>query len=144
MQDITKQSFCEVYDIINHKDKQMKSKISDKFINFIEKNRDLNYRVDIDYSKSITNQNLLHETKVLLSLIYRDYICDEEKKAQLIKQDNECLMQRGENLKKKYKIKFKEKQDNVIQNKENTLNVIEKQKWYTKIVKIIRNIFKIR
>lgn len=144
MQDITKQSFCEVYDIINHMDKQMKSKISDKFINFIEKNRDLNYRVDIDYSKSITNQNLLHETKVLLSLIYRDYICDEEKKAQLIKQDNECLMQRGENLKKKYKIKFKEKQDNVIQNKENTLNVIEKQKWYTKIVKIIRNIFKIR
>ena len=144
MQDITKQSFCEVYDIINHMDKQMKSKISDKFINFIEKNRGLNYRVDIDYSKSITNQNLLHETKVLLSLIYRDYICDEEKKAQLIKQDNECLMQRGENLKKKYKIKFKEKQDNVIQNKENTLNVIEKQKWYTKIVKIIRNIFKIR
>lgn len=144
MQDITKQSFCEVYDIINHMDKQMKSKISDKFINFIEKNRDLNYRVDIDYSKSITNQNLLHETKVLLSLIYRDYICDEEKKAQLIKQDNECLMQREENLKKKYKIKFKEKQDNVIQNKENTLNVIEKQKWYTKIVKIIRNIFKIR
>ena len=144
MQDITKQSFCEVYDIINHMDKQMKSKISDKFINFIEKNRDLNYRVDIDYSKSITNQNLLHETKVLLALIYRDYICDEEKKAQLIKQDNECLMQRGENLKKKYKIKFKEKQDNVIQNKENTLNVIEKQKWYTKIVKIIRNIFKIR
>ena len=144
MQDITKQSFCEVYDIINHMDKQMKSKISDKFINFIEKNRDLNYRVDIDYSKSITNQNLLHETKVLLSLIYRDYICDEEKRAQLIKQDNECLMQREENLKKKYKIKFKEKQDNVIQNKENTLNVIEKQKWYTKIVKIIRNIFKIR
>ena len=144
MQYITKQSFCEFYDIINHMDKQMKSKISDKFINFIEKNRDLNYRVDIDYSKSITNQNLLHETKVLLALIYRDYICDEEKKAQLIKQDNECLMQRGENLKKKYKIKFKEKQDNVIQNKENTLNVIEKQKWYTKIVKIIRNIFKIR
>lgn len=140
MQDTTKQAFCEVYDIINHMDKQMKSKISDKFIDFIEENRDLNYKVNIDYSKSIANQNLLYETKVLLSLIYRDYICDEEKREKLIKQDKDVLKEQEKKLEKKYEINFKYKKENKNQPKKPNSMIVQKQKWYEKIVEIYRYI----
>lgn len=79
METTTKQAFSEVYDIINHMDNEIKEKIPNGFINLVKNNMDINYKIDIDYSQSIVNQNLLHETKILLSLIYRDYICDEKK-----------------------------------------------------------------
>ncbi len=106
MQDNTKKAFSEVYDVINHMEEDMRNKIPTEFINFIKENRDLSYNIKIDYSQGIVNQNLIHETKVLLSLIYRDYICDEEKKKILIEQDNKILNKQDEYLRKKYEINF--------------------------------------
>ena len=140
MQDNTKKAFSEVYDVINHMEEDMRNKIPTEFINFIKENRDLSYNIKIDYSQGIVNQNLIHETKVLLSLIYRDYICDEEKKKILIEQDNKILNKQDEYLRKKYEINFQNKK--IL--KENQLTVIEKTKWYEKILKLLRKIFKVK
>lgn len=148
MQDNTQKTFSEVYDIINHMEENMKNKIPTKFIKFIESNRDLNYDVKIDYAESIVNQNLMHETKVLLSLIYRDYICDDEKRKLLIEQDNKILNEREENLRKKYEIDFQKRKDYKKNNEENHENneliVIKELKWYEKILKLFRKIFKVK
>ena len=61
-------------------EKGIKSKIPSQFVNFIDENRDIHYKPDIDFTKSINQQNLLKETRTILSLIYRDYICDKDKK----------------------------------------------------------------
>ena len=148
MQDSTKKAFSEVYDIINHMEENMKNKIPTKFIDFLKDNRDYNYDVKIDYSQSIVNQNLIHETKVLLSLIYRDYICDKQKRENLIKQDNKILNEQEENLRKKYEIDFGKIKDNRKNKKVEVetvaLTVIKEQKWYEKIIEILKKIFKVQ
>mgnify|MGYP004519708371 CR=1 FL=1 len=148
MQDSTKKAFSEVYDIINHMEENMKNKIPTKFIDFLKDNRDYNYDVKIDYSQSIVNQNLIHETKVLLSLIYRDYICDKQKRENLIKQDNKILNEQEENLRKKYEIDFGKIKDNRKNKKVEVetvaLTVVKEQKWYEKIIEILKKIFKVQ
>ena len=63
---MTRQAYSEVYNIINHFEKELYDKIPQSFINAIEKNRDLNYKVNIDYTKTINEQELLRETRVIL------------------------------------------------------------------------------
>ena len=50
---MTRQAYSEVYNIINHFEKELYAKIPQSFINAIEKNRYLNYKVNIDYTKTI-------------------------------------------------------------------------------------------
>ena len=149
MEGNTRKAFSEVYDIINHMDDEMKNKIPKEFIKFIGDNQEFNYKVKIDYSQGINNQNLIHETKVLLSLIYRDYICNKEKKERLIRQDNKILKEQEENLRKKYEINFEKIKENrknkeKEENKTVSLTVVKEYKWYEKIFKFIRNLFKVK
>ena len=84
---MNKISYNETYDIICHLDKNLYDKIPKNFLELIKKNVELDYKVNIDYSKSINNQNLQRDTRVLLSLIYRDYLCSQEEKDKLIQND---------------------------------------------------------
>ena len=135
---MTRQAYSEVYNIINHFEKELYDKIPQSFINAIEKNRDLNYKVNIDYTKTI--QELLRETRVILSLIYRDYLCTDEQRKEIILNDKK-------ELNEKYEINFEE-----IKNKRkktyDTTEMEDKQlvkieeKWYKRIFNKILSIFK--
>ena len=98
------QSFSEVYDIIMHLEKDLYNKIPNGFMQMIKQNRDLNYVVNLDYSKDINDQELLRETRVILSLIYRDYLCSDEKRKTIIEKDKVELKQYEEEIKRKYDI----------------------------------------
>ena len=150
MEETTKQAFSEVYDIIEHMEEKVKEKIPKGFINFIKENMDLNYKIKIDYSESLGNQNLLHETKVLLSLIYRDYICDKKNKERLMQLDDEEIKRQEGILREKYKIDFdkiKEQRETKVYNskedkmEEKSLVMIKEEKWYKKIIKKILELF---
>ena len=84
---MNKISYNETYDIICHLDKNLYDKIPKNFLELIKRNVEPNYKVNIDYSKSINNQELQKDTRVLLSLIYRDYLCSQEEKDKLIQND---------------------------------------------------------
>lgn len=137
---MTRQAYSEVYNIINHFEKELYAKIPQSFINAIEKNRDLNYKVNIDYTKTINEQELLRETIVILSLIYRDYLCTDEQRKEIILNDKK-------ELNEKYEINFEE-----IKNKRkktyDTTEIEDKQlvkieeKWYKRIFNKILSIFK--
>ena len=79
--------FTEVYDIICHMDEKLKSKIPKRFIKIIKENRNLNYSVNIDYNQNISNWNIIYDTKVMLSVIYRDFLVDDKKRCELKKND---------------------------------------------------------
>lgn len=147
METTTKQAFSEVYDIINHLDNEIKVKIPNGFVNLIKNNMDINYKIDIDYSKSIVNQNLLHETKILLSLIYRDYICDEKKRKELLELDSIAIKEHEKNLRQQYEINFEQRknikrQTENIATQYNSLIDIKNLKWYEKLFNILKNFFK--
>ena len=88
MKNTINQAFTEVYDVINHMEIEMQEKIPKKFIDLIRENRDLDYKLNINYKEDIKKQ-LLKESKVILSLIYRDFLCSKEKKEKLLQLDLE-------------------------------------------------------
>ena len=150
MKNTINQAFSETYDVINHMSKEMQEKIPKSFINLIKENRDLDYKVNIDYSKDIKEQ-LLKETKIILSLVYRDYLCSSEKREELLALDIEEIGGEEKSSQEKYQIDFdsrkKVKPQDVeeLKNKEQeTLPIkLEKDKRYIKIINFIKKILKI-
>lgn len=126
MESTTNQAFSEVYDIINHMQKDIYTKIPQGFIKMLYKNRDLDYKVNIDYSKSINEQEILQETRVILSLIYRDYVCLPEKRKELLEIEQEELKKEEERLKEKYAINFEARKKEINENN-NIKNTITKE-----------------
>ena len=149
MKNTINQAFSETYDVITHMSKEMQEKIPKSFINLIKENRDLDYKVNIDYSKDIKEQ-LLKETKIILSLVYRDYLCSSEKREELLALDIEEIRREEKSSQEKYKIDYdsrkKEKLQDVeeLKNKEQeTLPIkVEKDKWYIKVINFIKKILK--
>ncbi len=149
MKNTINQAFTEVYDVINHMEIEMQEKIPQKFINLIKENRDLDYKLNINYKEDIKKQ-LLRESKVILSLIYRDFLCSKEKKEKLLQLDLEEIRKEEKFLREKYEIDFeKRKKEKIEKNIEKTKEQdeklpikVEKEKWYKKIFEILKKMFK--
>lgn len=151
MRNTTNQAFSEVYDVINHMSEEMQEEIPKSFMNLIKDNRDLEYIFNIDYTIDIKKQ-LLKESKVILSLIYRDYLCSKEKREELLALDLEEIRREEKILQEKYQIDFESRKKEKIQNEEEIedteqekINLpieVEKEKWYMKIFNFIKKIFK--
>ena len=117
------QSFSEVNDIINHMEGSIKQKIPDELKKIIQEKMDKNYIVNIDYSKKLNEQNLLNETRAILSLLYRDYLCDKDEKERLLKIDKEELEKQRKELQDKYNINFEKRKSKI----ESNTDVIEEK-----------------
>lgn len=125
MEESINQAFCEVYDILLHTKADLYAKIPKSFIKMIKENRDLKYKFTIDYSKNINEQKLQHETRVILGLIYRDYLCDPEEREKLLTEERKELQKIEEEKSIKYnpddlfknKIKPKQNNDTLEENK---------------------------
>lgn len=139
----------EVYVVLKNTKEEVKNKIPKKFINFIEENMDKNYRFKLKENVGLEKQDLMHETKQILALIYRDYIVTKEERKKLILLEKKIRNKNKEQNKEKYNIKFNKNVDNkkesvekINTNKENLLVKSEKEKWYKKIINNILNILK--
>lgn len=92
-------ALTEVYDIINHLEKEIYEKIPNSFISIVEENMDKNYKVNIDYGAGINNQELLPDTRAILSLIYRKFVCNEDERIELERNDKENFkIEKNENV----------------------------------------------
>lgn len=143
-----KQVYSEVYDIIKHMDINIRAKIPLQFIKIIQANKDDNYTVNIDYTKSINNQKLLKETRAILSLIYRDYICTPEERKILIEVDKEKIKKERELLAEKYNPDNIFKTNKNIQNQkkktllqENAIIEYKEKNFFKKIFDKVRHFF---
>ena len=149
MNEIYKNSFKEVYDILENTEKELVDKIPKKFMNFLKSNMNEDYKTDIKKDEKISNQKLLSETEAILTLIYKSYwATDEEKKKLAIKEKKELLEKennREEYIKKDIYETF-EKRKNTNKNNENSLEnnliVIEKESFIKKILNKIKNFLK--
>ena len=147
MENTINQSYSEVYDIIKHLDKKLYNKIPTGFIEMLKENMDNNYNVEIDYNKSINEQKLLKDTKIILSIIYRDYLCSEEKKKELIEKDKADLVRYEKELRERYNpdkiFKNRIQENNTEKTKENITAMVEyKESIFLKIIEFFKKIFK--
>ena len=144
-----KRSLTELNSILNYMNVEHIKKIPAKFIDFINKNMDKDYIPNIDKNVPINQQELKKDTKVLLSLIYRNYWCDNETKENLLHQDIIDKKNFEQEMLEKYNPDniFNNKQKNISQEVENTISeniqLIEYREpsWYKKIFKNIKEWF---
>ena len=142
-----RQAMVEVDALLEYASEQEKNNIPESFLRFIKNNKSKDYAFEIDINRSLEEQKIMRETKVLLSLIYRGYFCDEETKKQLQQEDAKQLKKIEEEKLEKYN------PDNIfkkqIKNEEtvmtNELAMIEyKQSFFSKFINKIKKIFKIK
>ncbi len=120
-------AYCEVLYLINNMQEENKAKISKKFIDFLKENQNGNYKVG---NISLENpETLKKETKIILSIMYRNYFCSEKEKIELSQKDKEILekMYSYDNIFNKNMEKDEKKQDIIpIENSLTKVNIFRR------------------
>ena len=113
--------------------------IPQKFIRFIKNNKDNNYIPSIKKDIPINEQQLRKDTKVLLSLFYRNFWCESEIKNNLKLEDNNVIKKYGNSTKNFEEVIAKHKknvefvQEKPIDTSEIASMVEYNPKWYQRI-----------
>lgn len=139
-----KEAFTEVYEIFKLMPKELLDKIPKKFYEIIEEERDKEYCPNI--KEPLEKQELKNETIIILGLIYRDFLCSTEEKRRLQEKDARELQEVQKALEDEIRQKYNS--DDIFKNKieekkeENGIIIVREEKWYRKILNIIKNLFK--
>ena len=136
-------AFSEIDTILEYSNEEIKNKIPNNFKQLIKNNKDINYKLVLDEKKPLNEQKLLIETREILALIYRDYLCSEDEINELIIANNQKL----EEINKKYDIQniFEQRKNKTSidnENEEMLPEIINEERWYKKIFNFIKKIFK--
>jgi len=120
-------------------------KIPEKFRDFLKEIEDKDYICKIDVNKNIDEQDITEKTKDLITVVYRNYWCNEEERQNLdrILTENEKKYQ--EELMQKYNpddLFKKQKEINVDSSENVSLIEYKKNTIFDKIKDFIKNIFK--
>lgn len=140
-----KNAFKEVYEILQNTDTELVEKIPNKFIEFLQNNMNTEYQTNIDNNLDIDKQVLLAETEDILSLIYRSYWSTDEEKQEFYDKDKQELEKIEQNKKSQYKdiTEIFEKRKNINNvTLDNSLMVIPKENFIQKLLKKLFKFFK--
>ncbi len=101
-------ALAEVNVILQLLPKDLFKKIPSSLLQFVEQKKSKTYIPHMNLQQPIQKQKLLKETKIILSLIYRNYLCDAKQKRKLEIEDEI-------ELRKKYSYKnlFKKEKKNL-------------------------------
>ncbi len=139
-------SLYQINEILKYMTPNLKARIPKKVISYFENNKSKDFNWKIDETVPLEQQTLLPTTKEILTVLYRDYICDDEEKVKLEQTLNNNEIKYQEELRKKYNPDniFKDRQRNIqteqIEN-ENTSIVTYKESLLSKIINKIKLIF---
>lgn len=143
MEEVYKDSFKEVNTIINVLSEDIRNKIPEKIRYIISEQKNDNYDFNLK-----DNRPLKRETLVILSYLYREYLCSDKKRDILRKNDEitlnklECIK---DEIRESYDIQkvFKNRQDELAKKEDIQLEVIKEEKSiFSKIKYFFKNIFK--
>ena len=83
MKIVYQNALAEVSTILPLLPKDLLEKIPKSLLNFIEQKKSKSYMLNVNLEKTLSEQNLLKETRIILSLLYRSYLCDPEQSRKL-------------------------------------------------------------
>ncbi len=141
----TKESYSEVYELLDFLGKEYIDKIPKKLYEFIEKNRDKDYRTNFNKNdiESINSVSVSRKAVAIIAFLNMNYWIDDEAEK--------------DRLKKIYSVEQERFKDEVIENfddellcncgpsldtEENLLPIEYKEKWYMFMLNKIKNLFK--
>lgn len=114
MEQTYEEAATEVLDILEHTAVEDVKKISPKFIEYLKLHSSKIYRSNLDHTQKLKDMNLKPKTRALICLIYREYLCDEDKKEEYDKKIAKAELEYQEKLQSKYNsyVLFKNKVKN--------------------------------
>jgi hypothetical protein len=86
-----KDAFAEVYVILEYLDEEDYEKIPEELLKVIDKNRNKEYKYEMNDEFDLEKQPMLIETKAILFNIFRDYLSTPEQKEKIIKMQKEDM-----------------------------------------------------
>lgn len=131
-------AFAEVDQIFSLMPNALLNKIPSKFKQMIKNNKS-DYIPNIE--EPVEECELKEETILILSLIYRDFLCSKEEKEKLQYRDMQKIREAESELREKYNPDKIFKNNSVEKTKEVALVEVKEEKWYRKIYNIIKRIF---
>lgn len=136
--------YREVFEIIKHLSEKDFNKIPKEVIETLHVNMDKEYEVNINF-EDFQNQKTMYETKVLLAILFRDYLATEKQKEKIMAKERYDEQVYQEEMRKKYNPEnfFKKQQSNLDKNNiQKEMNLIEyKPNIFQKIWSYIKGIF---
>lgn len=144
MEEIYRNGLAEVDMILNYADEESLNKIPNSVKQFIKENKS-SYNAKINPEKDLKEQNLLYETKVILSVLYRDYLASEEERKHLIELDKKELRIQEEKKREKYNINdlFSNKNVEIKEISEESKSLMIKQTFIERILNKLKRFLKI-
>lgn len=146
MKEEYREAFSEVNQIFDLMPSGLLDKIPNKFKELIKENKSNNYNPNIQ--ESFENCKLKDETHIILALIYRDFLCNEQEKQELLIRDAKRLQEFEDELREKYN------PDNIFKNRRSSTNdfdntenecmamvEIKEKNFLQKIFEKIKNLF---
>ena len=146
MDESLKEAFYEVDEILKMMPYEILDKIPKKFREMISQNKSLTSNKKIS---GLNDENLSKDAKVVLYMIYRDFLCSEEEEQELLRQENKDLEEKYsyDNIFKKTKkdeIKAEVMLFEDVNPEETALVETKEIKWYEKIISFIKNILNVK
>lgn len=139
-------SLYQINEIIKYMTPNLKARIPKKFISYFENNKSKDYNWKIDEALPLEKQNLLPTTKEILTVLYKEYICNDLERVELEKKLNNNEIKYQEELREKYNpdnifnTKTKEVADTIVESKKTSV-VAYKKSFFSKIISKIKLIF---
>ena len=140
---------AEINEILKFLPEEYVGKIPTKLRDFFKKVEDKEYITNIDPNKPLDEQDIKSKTQTLLTILYREYWCNEKEKAELDKILIENDRKYEEELREKYNPDniFKNKhvteisEEEIVENA-NNLPAEIKESLFKKVINFLKKIFK--
>ena len=148
MEEISALVAAETVAVLNRTEVDLVATVSYKLIRALEKKaEEYDGDVILDEKLSLNEQNISDETKAVLAIIYREYWCDERKKAELdkmiIEQNDKFNEEETKRLDPFKDVKiYEEKEVSSKVVEENTALMEVPKKWYVRIFDKIMRFFR--
>ena len=117
MKEEYREAFSEVEQILKLMPTNLSNRIPMKLKNIISLEKSKIYIPQI--SEPFEECELKEETKIILAVIYRDFLCSKEEREELLERDKNKLLEFEEELREKYN------PDNLFKNKNNSSENIQ-------------------
>lgn len=140
-------SLYQVSEILKYITPKLKNRIPKRVISYIESNKSKDYSWKIDKTLPLEKQELLPTTKELITVLYKDYMCDDISKLKLNKVLKENQIKYENEVREKYNPDniFKERNKSYETNKmtmeNNEIVSYKKESVLSKIINKIKSFF---
>lgn len=127
--------YKDTYIIINMMGNDLKNRINPKFIEFLKENQDNEYESCINEKLPLKKQELREEIKLMLSIIYINYLCESSERENILKEEDNNIKKYNENI---YGNIFKKKKENRYEDSNMQLVVVKEKNIIQKMINKIK------